>query len=281
PDNRPICFPYMKRMVSLVMADLGAAIVMTTASQARAMTGGAATPVYFLGGAFAKDRQRFMVDKADFTRSPALATIAKKTQQRAGINIADVEGFDLYSCFPCTVNVARGELGIAEDDPRALTQTGGLGFFGGPGSNYAFHGIASLAENIAEGKLRSGMASAIGWFMHKYSAGIYSADPATVDHTSADVEDLENPGAGDLPVPCMESTSGRGTLETYTVIYARDQSPERSLLYGTTDDGLRFVANGDPDPEIFDRLTNSNQIGARVSLSNDKQTNINRATLLD
>jgi acetyl-CoA C-acetyltransferase len=82
PDNRPICFPYMKRMVSLVMADLGAVIVMTTASQACAMTGGAATPVYFLGGAFAKDRQRFMVDKADFTRSPALAANAKKRTAR-------------------------------------------------------------------------------------------------------------------------------------------------------------------------------------------------------
>ncbi|MFT4581928.1 MAG: hypothetical protein ACI8XZ_001675 [Gammaproteobacteria bacterium] len=44
---------------------------------------------------------------------------------------------------------------------------------------------------------------------------------------------------------------------------------------------MRFVANGDPDPEIFERLTNSNQIGARVSLSNDKQTNKNRATFLD
>ena len=35
PDNRPICFPYTKRMVSLVSADIGAAIVITTASLAK------------------------------------------------------------------------------------------------------------------------------------------------------------------------------------------------------------------------------------------------------
>lgn len=141
PDNRPICFPYTKRMVSQVMADLGAAIVMTTERDAAKFSGGGAKPVYFLGGAFARDRQRFMIDKASFTRSPALSTIIEKIEARSAKRIADLEGFDLYSCFPCAVNVARGQLGLGDDDPRPLIQTGGLGFFGGPGSNYALHGI--------------------------------------------------------------------------------------------------------------------------------------------
>jgi acetyl-CoA C-acetyltransferase len=72
-DNRPIAFPYTKRMVSLVMADIGAAIIMTTARRAARTRDGAAQRVHFLGGGFAKDRQRFMAEKSDFTRSPALA----------------------------------------------------------------------------------------------------------------------------------------------------------------------------------------------------------------
>lgn len=280
-DNRPICFPYTKRMVSQVMADLGAAIVLTTEKEAQAMTGGGTSPVYFLGGAFAKDQQRFMIDKADFTRSPALAEIARKTQARAGISVDDVEGFDLYSCFPCAVNVARGELGITDNDPRALTQTGGLGFFGGPGSNYALHGIASLAENIAAGKLRTGMTTAIGWFMHKYAAGIYSADPADTDLSVADSEDLANPIAGDAPVAREDMASGEGTLETYTIMYARDHSPETALLYGKTDAGMRFIANCDTSDEVIERLTRTNQVGARVALTNDRASNTNRAVLLD
>ena len=63
---------------------------MTTEKQAKSLRDGGGKPVYFLGGAFAKDHQRFMADKADFTRSPALSQVAAKAQQRAGLNIADL-----------------------------------------------------------------------------------------------------------------------------------------------------------------------------------------------
>ncbi len=278
-DNRPICFPYTKRMVSLVMADLGAAIIMTTERRARALRGGAGRPVYFRGGAFAKDRQRFLVDKADFTRSPSLAQVATKTEQRAGIRIADLEGFDLYSCFPCAVNVARGELGLADDDPRPLTQTGGLGFFGGPGSNYALHGIATMAEHIAAGKLRSGMTTALGWFMHKYAAGIYADTPGERDLSTADTEDAASPLTGAAPIARVESAQGGGTIDTYTVVYARDQSPAHGIVYGRTDEGLRFVANSMEDPATFAALTTTNQIGRRVHLQVDPAAGTNRAAL--
>ena len=276
-DNRPICFPYTKRMVSLVMADLGAAVILTTTSKAEASRQGTGRTVYFRGGAFAKDRQRFMIDKADFTRSQALAAVSEKVQKRAGLNISELDGFDLYSCFPCAVNVARSQLGIGDDDPRPLTQTGGLGFFGGPGSNYALHGIASLAENIAAGKLDNGMATAIGWFMHKYAAGIYSAEPGTRIPVEDDTSDLETPETGEPPIPATAQASGSGVIETYTVIYRRDQSPERGLLYGRTDNGLRFVANCDDNPAAIDFLTHENRVGTRVVLHHDTATNINRA----
>ncbi len=280
-DNRPICFPYTKRMVSLVMADLGAAVIMTTERSARRMTGSTARPVYFLGGAFAKDRQRFMVDKSDYTRSPALAQVASSAARRAGIPVPEIEGFDLYSCFPCAVNVARGELGIADDDPRPLTQTGGLGFFGGPGSNYALHGIASLAASISAGTLRSGMATALGWFMHKYAAGIYADAPGESELGAADTEDMAAPETGAWPVDRIDLASGMGTIETYTVVYARDHSPVRGIVYGRTDDGLRFVANSGTDAATFEALTSANRIGRRVHLRSDPGSGTNRAKLMD
>lgn len=278
PDNRPICFPYTKRMVSLVMADLGAAVILTTEKEAQKLRDGAAAPVYFRGGAFARDRQRFMIDKADYTRSQALATIRDKAEQRSGLRIDELDGFDLYSCFPCAVNVARGQLGLDDDDPRPLTQTGGLGFFGGPGSNYALHGIATLAENIAAGRLGSGMASALGWFMHKYAVGIYSRKPGVVDET-ADRDDREHPEAGDGPVAQVGEASGTGTIETYTVIYARDQSPQRGLIYGRDQAGHRFVANSETSDAVFAALTNENCIGRAVDLRFDATTGTNLAVL--
>ncbi|MEM7467416.1 MAG: hypothetical protein AAF387_11085, partial [Pseudomonadota bacterium] len=100
PNNRPICSPYTKRMVSLVSADIGAAVVMTSADLAN-KSASAPRPVYFLGGGYAKDRQRFMSNKENFTHSPALATAAAKAHKRAGLSVNELDGFDLYSCFPC------------------------------------------------------------------------------------------------------------------------------------------------------------------------------------
>lgn len=279
-DNRPICFPYTKRMVSLVMADLGSAVIMTTESRAKTQRDGGGKAVYFLGGAYAKDQQRFMADKADFTHSPALARVSREVQARAKIEIAELDGFDLYSCFPCAVNLARGQLGLSDDDPRPLTQTGGLGFFGGPGSNYALHGIASLVENIANGQLRHGMASALGWFMHKYAVGIYAAKPGSAFNEQADQDDLASPLTAGEPVARTETPSGEGTIETYTVIYARDHSPERCLVYGKTAEGLRFVANAPTDAVTVSALTAENCVGRKVQLSHDRTTSLNSATLI-
>lgn len=266
PDNRPICFPYTKRMVSLVMADLGAAVIMSTVRRAGTLRDGAGAPVYFLGGAYARDRQRFFIEKADYTRSPAMAQAVRNAESRAGLSASELECFDLYSCFPCAVQVARREIGIHEHDARPLTLTGGLGFFGGPGSNYALHGIATMAEAIAAGRYRNGMATALGWFMHKYAAGIYSATPGTADLREADLTDTAQPDAGAPPVPMVSAPVGEGVLDTYTIIYNREQQPACSLFYGHTPEGLRFVANGVPDPEVYAALSASNQIGRRLRL---------------
>lgn len=273
-DNRPIALPYTKRMVSLVMADIGAAIILTTAERAAHMRGGAGAPVYFLGGGFAKDKQRFMVQKARFTRSPALEQAADKAQRRAGLRAADVECFDLYSCFPCAVSVARNTLGLGDDDGRPLTLTGGLGFFGGPGSNYALHGVATMAEALAAGRYRSGMTTALGWFMHKYAVGLYCVTPNGVDQSGCDLEDEAHPEAGEGPVAIADEANGEGTLETYTVIYDREQQPARALLYGRLSDGLRFVANTDGSAASFAALSGENQVGRKVRLSSAGGINV-------
>lgn len=38
--------------------------------------------------------------------------------------------------------------GIAPDDPRGLTLTGGLPFFGGAGNNYSAHAIAEAVVRV-------------------------------------------------------------------------------------------------------------------------------------
>ena len=268
-DNRPIAYPYTKRMVSLVMADIGAAVILTTADRAAAARDGGGRAVYFRGGAYARARQRFMIDKSDYTSSPALARAAARAEIRAGLAAAEVAAFDLYSCFPCAVNVARRHLGLEDGDPRPLTQTGGLGFFGGPGSNYALHGIASMAEAIAAGRYASGMTTALGWFMHKYAVGIYADTPGTHDISHDDRDDAAAPDAGEAPEAHDPAPRGGGVIETWTVVYDREQRPARGIVYGRTDAGLRFVANLPHDDAVYAEFTGENVVGRRVDLAGD------------
>ena len=61
---------------------------------------------------------------------------------------ADVAHLDLYSCFASSVCFALDALGISEDDGRGVTQTGGLPYHGGPGSNYMTHALAAMVETL-------------------------------------------------------------------------------------------------------------------------------------
>ncbi len=67
----------------------------------------------------------------------------------AGVGTGDVDAWDFYSCFPIAVfNVAVDALGLEPDDPRGLTVTGGLPFFGGAGNNYSMHAIAEMVHRV-------------------------------------------------------------------------------------------------------------------------------------
>ena len=65
---------------------------------------------------------------------PGLAAVSSGALAGAGVGVDEVAHFDLYSCFASSVGFALDALGLAEDDPRGVTQTGGLPYHGGPGS---------------------------------------------------------------------------------------------------------------------------------------------------
>ena len=54
----------------------------------------------------------------------------------------------------------------------------------------------------------------------------------------------------------------------------REQRPARALIYGRTDDGLRFVANTRGDDASYARLTGEHQVGQRVRLRHANGVNL-------
>jgi acetyl-CoA C-acetyltransferase len=118
--------------------------------------------------------------------------------------------------------------------------------------------------------------------MHKYAVGIYADTPGEHDLGQDDRDDAAEPLAGDGPVARTEQARGNGVIESWTVVYARDRSPARGIVYGRTDEGLRFVANSEEDAATFAALTSSaNVVGRRVRLAHDAASGLNRASLDD
>lgn len=277
PGNRPIAFPYTKFMNSFVTVDQGAAILLMADETAKKYQNTSQQTVYFLGGGYSEDRQRFMIERSDFTVSPPLKAVVKKALDRSGLNLSDMDCFDLYSCFPCAVSIARKMLNLKEEDTRPLTLTGGLGFFGGPGNNYNLHAIATLAEMIAQEKKKTGLVTALGWFMHKHAAGIYSSNPPTKSLETIDLEDQKNRFAGAPPVMIDDQATGKGTIETYTIVHARDHSPAYAVIYGRTAKGHRFIARTRQDPDVFKQLSSQNMVGESVILRFDPKKKLTLA----
>ncbi len=277
--NRFIALPYTKYMNPLVTVDQGAAIILTTGERAARYARPGKRPVYFRGGGYAEDRQRFLIEKTDFVSSPPLKAAVDKALQRASLASNEVKCFDLYSCFPCAVAIAKRMLAIAADDPRPLTLTGGLGFFGGPGNNYSLHAIATLVKAIADGETENGLITSLGWFLHKHAAGVYSAVPAETDLGTHDLADRKDFLVGKNPVKIIDRASGSGHIETYTVKFSREGRPETAVLYGRTETGFRFVAQTPPEPDVLNQLISENQVGRSVRLRYEDRRGVNIADL--
>ncbi|HZZ89937.1 MAG TPA: acetyl-CoA acetyltransferase, partial [Caulobacteraceae bacterium] len=133
-ENRLTSDPYPRRMVARDQANQGAAVLLTSVGKARELGVTEDRWVYLWGGADA--RERTVMERQDLSTGPASAKAVQRALDVAGVKLADIGAFDFYSCFPIAVFNICDALGLSPTDPRGLTLTGGLPFFGGAGNNY-------------------------------------------------------------------------------------------------------------------------------------------------
>jgi acetyl-CoA C-acetyltransferase len=186
----------------------------------------------------------------------------------AGRSIDEIALFDFYSCFPIAVFNVRDGLGIAADDPRPLTVTGGLPYFGGAGNNYSMHALASMTRALRAKPDTFGLVAANGGFLSKYSVGIYSARPST--WTGFDSSALQAE-VNSWATPAIAPGKGVGTVVTYTIDYSG--AAPRGVVVGTLDaSGARFVAMTDPgDTHIAEAMIDADPLGARVTVEQNSE----------
>ncbi|MFC8427958.1 acetyl-CoA acetyltransferase [Streptomyces sp. NPDC057253] len=260
-DNRLLADPYTRYVVARDKVNQGAAVLLMSVAAARRL-GVPQERWVFLHGR-ADLRERDLMDRADFGSAPAAVAAARGALDMAGVGVDEVATFDFYSCFPVAVFAVTEGLGLKEDDPRGLTLTGGLPFFGGPGNNYSMHGLAETVHRARSAPGSFGFVGANGGFLSKYSVGVYSTAPA--EWKPSNDADLQSE-LDTVPAPVeAKHADGWATIETFTVKYGRSGDKTGIVIGRLERDGRRFVAMTQPgDTEMLDLLVAEQPIGERV-----------------
>jgi acetyl-CoA C-acetyltransferase len=266
-ENRMICDPYPRLMVARDQVNQGAAALVMSVAAARRLGVSEEKWVYLRG--HADQTEQDLLDRIDVGISVSAKQAVAEALRVAGIGIDEVATLDLYSCFPFPVFAVCDEFGLAADDPRGFTLTGGLPYFGGPGNSYSLHGIAETVVEMRERPGTFGLVGANGGIMSKYSVGVYSTEPAdwVADRSKALQGDI-----AELPkVAVTRNADGRGTIETYSVRY--DWPVRTGIIIGRLDaDDTRFLAITEDDA-LLALMSDGDPLGAAISVTSDGKTN--------
>ena len=276
PDNRMICFPYPKYCNAVMDVDMGAAVVVTDAATARSW-GLGPDEVAYIGGWADAHEVWYLSERQQVHTAPGLVACAETALDGAGVTIDEVGAFDLYACFPSSIEVARDSFGLAPDDPRPLTLTGGLQYHGGPGSNYVTHAVANTLDWLRAGHGDVAVVHGNGYFLTKQAVGVYTRrPPAQTPEPPGPLQ--ERIDAGSTTVPVEASFAGPGTILAYTVTYGRDGRPGDGVMVVDVGDDHTGPAHtvARTDPATSGVLVAEDAVGAAVTLSPSDEGNVAR-----
>lgn len=269
--NRMISTPYVKALNPVLAVDMAAAIVLTTVGEAQRLGIEEAQWVYLRAGIDLNDIWH-VSQRETLHNSPAIGACARAVFAQSGLSLADMSAFDLYSCFPSAVQIACNEIGLREDDPRGVTVTGGMPFFGGPGNNYALHGVAQMVLEL-RGKAHShGIVTGNGLYLTKHSMGLYSTEAPKGTWQPIDSLPLqEEINNGEQAVLASE-VEGDATIETFTVTYDHE-GPAKGVVFARNAKGERVLATIQGNAEQLKLLLSEGAPGVKGRVSRAAELN--------
>ena len=272
PDNPYIGFPYTKLMNANAFIDQSAALILTSVAKAKSLGIPRDKWVYLHGCSDTYDHW-YISDRKNFHTSPAMRVAGEEALAMAEIGLDDIGAFDIYSCFPSAVQLACQELGLALDDPRGLTVTGGLPYFGGPGNNYVTHSIAEMMNRVRAEPGMKGLVTSCGNYVTKEAIGIYSTDAPEGPFAPKDPSLYQAAINADMGRPSVEAANGGAEIETYTVMHDR-AGPSYAIIMAILDDGSRCIANTANDPDLLADLVANDYMGAPGMVAHTDGLNI-------
>jgi len=255
-------YPYTKYMNPIIAVNQAAAVLMTDTGTAEALGIPREKWVYLHGGADATDKWNIS-ERICYHESPVVRFTAEAALESARLGVLDIDFFDLYSCFPCATLIAALEIGLSADSLPPLTITGGLSYFGGAGNNYTMHAIAHAVERLRWHPEEYGMVTGVGYFLTKYSVGIYSGlEPERVWSRQNRRAAQKKLDALESPVLC-ERPHGPATVETYTVLHDGPDGEAFPIIIARLDSGERCFATTEKGSGLPARMEREEFIGYR------------------
>ncbi len=150
------------------------------------------------------------------------------------------DAIELYSCFPCVPKMARRTLGLGADVQP--TVTGGLTFFGAPLNTYMTHAACAMVRKLRNGA-KLGLLYGQGGFVTKHHALVLSRQAPQRARWRRTPACRPRPTAHRGAVPdFVTEANGKGTVESFTVIYGRNGEVEHGVVMLRTADNARALA---------------------------------------
>jgi len=238
PDNRLIAWPYTKLQVANPTVNMGAALLMTSLAKAR--TAGIAEDrlIHVWGGASAEEPRDYLIRDQFFQSHPQNAVL-RAVMDLVGGDGRAFDAIELYSCFPCVPKMARRTLGLGPDVQP--TVTGGLTFFGAPLNTYMTHAACAMVRKLRNGA-KFGLLYGQGGFVTKHHGLVLSRQaPRGTLAQDTSVQAQADRQRGAVPDFVTEA-DGKGAVESFTVIYGRNNEVEHGVVMLRTQDNARALA---------------------------------------
>lgn len=262
--NRIVAEPYTRMTVARDQVNQAAAIIIASAGLAREM--GVPEDRWVHIHAVTQATELELSERPDLAANPASLRSVERALELAGKGMKDIAYLDFYSCFAIPVFNQCDRFGLAADDPRGLTLTGGLPFFGGAGNNYSAHAICEAVDRVRSDPGSYALVGANGGWMSKYATGIYSTEPADWSGEPR-FEKLAKATDG---LPRSDEPFESATVESYTINHSKSGSD--AVWIGRNAAGERVVGNADlTDEATRTAFEGGEPFGMKLTVTRDER----------
>jgi acetyl-CoA C-acetyltransferase len=237
-DNRLIAWPYTKLMVANPTVNMGGAVLMTSLAKARAAGIPEDRLIHVWGGASAEEPRDYLIRDQFFESHPQNAVL-KAVMDLVGGDGRAFDAIELYSCFPCVPKMARRTLGFSADVQP--TVTGGLTFFGAPLNTYMTHAACAMVRKLRNGA-KLGLLYGQGGFVTKHHGLVLSSHAPQRPLAQDTSVQAEADRHRRLVPEFVTEARGKGSVESFTVIYGRNGDVEHGVVMLQTQDNARALA---------------------------------------